>query len=271
MPFPLKVVGPGLIAGAALAFAGIALGPDQSPSADTTTTTVDETASTTPPWYRQHETLVGTSAILPDALTVEGGEAVLHYQVLTIAPRPTGIIVVDENGNGPGAGVGPESWVIETTDGEYPGESRNSDVHEARFEVDDRFDVNKVTGIRITRYRMRVPYGYDVELLPQTGAMVTLDDGYSMSIATLLPQSVSFIVHLDMEHPMDLFSTDPNPVRVNGAGPEWTTATPRLSGGVQLVREGPEVPDPLVLRISSAYWVTFDRTINVDIGGLNLG
>lgn len=269
MRVPLTVVVPGLLVGAGLALGGIALAPDGSTIPDITTTTAPA-AGRAAPWYRHHETIVGTSAILLDGITIEDGEAVLRYQVLTIAPKASGLEIVDESGGGHGVGVAPEAWVLETSDGIYEGTSRNTEVHEARFAVDDRFLLSKVTALRITRFRMRVPYGYDVTIPTETGEVVTLDDGYTLSIDTILPQATSFIVHIGLEHPSDSFIAGSDVMVVTGIGPEWLTATQRQFGGVQLVREGPEVPDPLEVRVSTAYWVVFDRPVELDIGGLNL-
>jgi len=271
MRVPLRVVAPGLLLGAGLALTGVMIAPRALAPAVTTTTTTRPVRATAP-WYHTHETVIGSSVIVLDGLTVQDGTATLRYQVLTIAPRPSGIVILDQDGEGPGPGVAPEGWVIETTDGEYRGTSRNTAAREVRFELDERFMLDKVTGIRITSYGMRVPYGYDLGLPSVVGTTIDLDDGYTLSIDRVVAQSTSVVFHLGFVKPVDEFtSTDPNPVSVNGVGPEWTFANAMAFGGTALTRQGSEVPDPLMLRVRSAYWVLFDRTVPLDIGGLSLG
>jgi hypothetical protein len=269
---PLTIVVPGLVIGAAASFAGVALAPD-GVTATTAATTTTAAGTTSASWYASHETVVGSAVVILDGLTTEDTQAVLRYRVLTLAPAPSGLIVLDDQGNGPGAGVAPEQWILETTDGEYPGASSRAESTEVRFDVDDSFSLGKVTGVRITRFRMRVPYGYDVSLANVPGAAFAVDDGYGVTVDNLLAQSTSVIVDFGLSHPADLFtSADPDPVRVIGLGPRWASARPRGgSGGSELTRDGPDVPDSLRLRIVSAYWVTFDRVIDLDIGALSLG
>ena len=272
MRVPITAALPGLVLGAGLALAGVTLAPDTAATIDSTTTVAASGERVGPTWHDEHETVVGSSVIVLESLTVDDAEVLLVYEVLTIAPRAGGIVILDETGAGPGVGVTPETWVIETADGEYEASGRNTDVHEVRFEVDDQFTLSDVTGIRLTRYRMRMPYSYTVEVPPETGHVITIDDGYTISVDSVIPQTTSLVLHLGLEHPHDLFlSSDPDPVRVTGVGPEWLSATPRLPSGVALTREGPDVPDPLLLRVSSTYWITLDRPIDMNIGGLGLG
>ena len=272
MRAPLTTIVLGLLVGAGLAFTGIVVAPDGATATETTTTTEAVANRSTPPWYHPRETVVGSAAVVLDGLTVEDGEAVLRYRTFTLAPKPAGIVVLDENGNDAGPGVVPEDWVIVTAAGDYPGTSRNTNVHEAHFTVDDQFSLGKVTGIRITRYRMRVPYGYDVEMSPTVGATITLDDALFMSVETVIAQSTSVIFHLAISRQPELFtSSDSNRLGIRGVGPEWTVSNSLVSGsGLSLTRQGPDIPDPLVLRVSSSYWLAFDRTVDLDIGGLHL-
>jgi hypothetical protein len=271
----------GLVLGAALAALGLWLAPDAEPvdtvAATTTTTIGIETVSD----YRidPHETLLSSAVVIPESLFVEGGEAVLNYRVESLAPPSSGFLV---EGQDP-TGVSPETWTIETLDGDFTGTAANFDTRTVRFPIDDNFLIGRVTGLRIDQYRIRAPYHYLVELPAEEGASITLDDGRVLSIARLIPQTTSLIVHLDFESPLDPFDDPPSSlnfgfanvdtggVTITGAGAEWISNSVRQFEGFQLIRAGDEVPDPLVLRVSSNYSVAISGPVPVDIGGLPLG
>lgn len=260
------VVATGFAVGAILAGVGIALAPDAPTPTTTTTTRAADAAGVW--WIDPHETPIGPAVLIPESLTVEDGEAVLRYRVVTRAPAGRGLRFEDHDPTG----VTPETWTLLTTDGEYPGVTRIAGAETASFAIDDRFLLGSVTGLRIDGYRLRLPYTYLVSLPPTEGASVALAENRTLSVATILAQASSLIVHLDLDQPLDDFGHgDGSEIQVTGVGPEWISSANRQFSGFQIIRDGPEVPDPLVLRIHSVDWVPFPGPIEVDLGGLPRG
>lgn len=215
MRLPLAVA-VALVAGAVSAGAGIALAPGAETPAGTTTTTTP--ATTGPFWIDPHETPIGPAVLIPESLTVEDGEAIFRYRMETLAPAGRGLRFEDEDP----IAVTPESWTLITSSGEYPGATRVAGATAAYFAIDENFLLGAVTGLRIDGYRLRIPYTYTVDLPPVRGASVSIAENRTLSVATVLAQSTSLIVHLDLDQPLDEFGHGAgSEVQVTGVGPEW--------------------------------------------------
>lgn len=92
----------------------------------------------------------------------------------------------------------------------------------------------------------------------------------------MLEQATTTILHIDYLSPSDDFTAgEPTPVIISGVGPEWLSYNQRQAGGIlgglQLIREGGELPPSVMLRVRTTYWVPFESTIPIDLGGMRLG
>jgi hypothetical protein len=164
--------------------------------------------------------------------------------------------------------IAPERWVLETVDGEFEGVTTSTRTRAARFDVPADFVLGTITGLRLESYRMRLPYLYQVEVPPQAGTTVQLDDGVAFTISSVLPQSSSVIFQLDIEIPHESFTAgEPQPVIIRGVGPDWDSYNQRQFEGLQLTLGTAEIPDPLQLEVRTTYWVPFETSIRVDLGG----
>lgn len=257
-------VGCGLVTGALLTGAGIALAPETGEAAPAVTTTV--MAQDTVWWIDPHETPIGPAVIIAESLTHDGGEAVLTFRVASRAPVFPGLRFTDE----PDRDVSPETWTLTTSDGVYQGTS-TSTGSSVRFPVGAGFSFDRIIGITIDRYRFRIPYTYEIGLPAEPSAVVDLPDGATVMLVRVLEQRSSMIVQIRVSQEHDDFVFDRNTLRITGAGPAWRASMPSSTGDFQLLREGTTLPDPIPLLVTSTGWFPIAGPIEVDIGGLRYG
>lgn len=263
----------GFAIGALLASLGIVMAPSRPQ--DSAAPSVSPVTTIPQPWFLDpSEVQMGPAVMLVDDLAVDGNEAVLRFETFDIAPTALGRYRTNEEiGNRffstpEDPVVAPELWTLETTQGDIPGRTGGARVQTARFPVDDTFDLAQVTGLRIDQWRMRVPYVFRFVLDTTSTRPLRLDEGFTIVIGGVIPQSGSVIVQLDIESPSDLFTAgEAAPIRVAGVGPEWISSGSR-GGGAQLVLRGDEIPETIELEARTAYYVAFDRPIAIDIEGV---
>lgn len=273
----------GFLAGVLLAGAGIVLAPKAASVGQTTTTTTQPALLDTGPWwFSSTETVVGPTAILPLEFVIDEGDLVLRYELRDISPEAIGRMRTLEESNPFFATpreepvVAPEHWVLETVNGEIEGVTLSARRSSARFDVPDGFVIGTITGLRLESYRMRMPYVFDFEAAPVPGTTYELDEGFSFTIVRVLEQSTTSILQVDYLTPSDDFTAgEPTPVIISGVGPEWLSYNQRQAGGVfgglQLIREGGALPDTIVLRVRTTYWVPFETSVDIDLGGMRIG
>jgi hypothetical protein len=266
----------------ALAGLGIALAPNAGHTAPPTTSAAVATTIADAWWFSPAESVVGPTAVLVQDVEMDGSELVVRYELRDLAPEAIGRMRTLEESNPFFASpreepvVAPERWVLETVSGEYEGLSRSARTPAARFDVPDGFVIGTITGLRLESYRMRMPYVFDIEVEPIPGTTYELDEGFSFTIVRVLEQSSTTILQIDYLTPSDDFTAgEPTPVIISGVGPEWLSYNQRQAGGVfgglQLIREGGDLPDTVTLRIRSTYWVPFETTTTIDLGGTASG
>ena len=125
-------------------------------------------------------------------------------------------------------------------------------------------------GLRLDRYWMRVPYAYAIGL--PSNAVVGLDEGYTLAVGGIIEQTNSKIVQLDIVTPGGFANpTDPGAVLLAVLGEGWSFTSGRTTTGLQLVHDATPLPDPIRLVARSAYWVPFDRPVEIHAGALRLG
>jgi len=274
----------GFAAGAALAALGLLLAPNAAPE-DATPTTAPPVASIVDPapwWFSPAETLIGPTALLIQDLEMEDGDLVVRYELRDLSPPAIGRILTLSEANSffttprEEPVVAPERWTLETVSGDVDGISSSARAPVARFDVPEGFVLGTITGLRVDSYRMRMPYVFDIAVTPIPGTTYELDDGFSFTITRVLPQSSTTIIHIDYLTPSDAFTAgEPTPVIISGVGPDWISYNQRQAGGVfgglQLIRNGSELPETITLRVRTTYWVPFETSIDIDPEGIRNG
>lgn len=274
----------GLAVGMTLAVAGIVLAPQGGGAEVTTTTTVPDAATTKVWWHDPNETIVGTAAIVLESIDVQRDQAVLEYRVEPITSTAVFFaqFFLDEDY----PRIAPESWVLETTNGDYRSSSDRIDSTRVRFDVDVGFSPDSVTGVRLERYRSGLPASFEVDLPLQVGAGAQLDDEVSVTIDLVSAQRSSVAVGVGIVRPTDSFLVTPgrfpgDPTTagtflVRALDPGWDLPTGRTPGpdtpdAWQLRWPDPTQPEWIRLQITGTRWLTVDADIPLDIRGMSRG
>lgn len=271
---PLAIIA-GLLGGAALAFVGTRLAPEAATPASATlpatSTTTTEVAPVAPPvWYRQGEVALGPTVLIPGRLQVSAGEVSFEYELRDIAPADFGINTFDD-ARVPVAA--PELWTLFTATGPIPGSTANIRARAARFPVSDDFDPASIQGIRLDRYRIRLPMVHDISIAQNDTSEIAVDEETTISLRFLLPQAQNTIVQFTLEDPFDGFDTSSDGFagnfryepQVRGLGPGWSNVGPTETG-IQLTYTGDSLPDPIPLRVTTHSWVKMPAAIIIDAG-----
>jgi hypothetical protein len=269
----------------ALAFAGLVVGAGAAlavllafggqEAAVTTEATTTTTTTITATWVDADEIALGPTVMVIEGLTVEGGEAVLSYDLFDINPVMPGslreadwLTTVSLDRLAEEAAVAPEAWTLITADGEIPGTTSGPRSRTARFELPGGV-LPQVLGLRLDRYWIRLPYSY--EAVVPLNAVVALDAGYSLAVDQVIEQTDSKIVQMNVAVPGDFASSgDPGAVLLAVRGEGWSFTSGRTSIGLQVVHDPTPLPDPILFAARSAYWVAFDRPVLIDAGVLRL-
>jgi hypothetical protein len=272
--FAVALLGLAVGCGAALA-ALLAFGGEGAPAA-TAITTITPTTGPAAWWVDEDEIPLGPSVLVIEGLVADGDEAVLHFAIHDINPVGPGELRGSDDPTAVSlqrlaeeAAVAPEAWTLITPDGEIPGLTSGPRARTARFPLPGGA-LPEVRGLRLDRYWMRVPYAYAIGL--PSNAVVGLDEGYSLAVGGIIAQTNSKIVQLDIVTPGGFTSpTDPGTVLLAVLGEGWSFTSGRTTSGLQLGHDATPLPDPIRLIARSAYWVPFDRPVEIDAGALRLG
>ena len=213
-----------------------------SDSGETTTTTSVPATTAAPeiePWFEPEEVVLGATFLLPRGLNVDNGFAYLDYDLSGIAPS-----VIDDVEDRPeGAGdfaVMPERWELTTASGAVVEATTGPRDSSVRFEMP--IDEEEVDSIRLLGWRVAVPFGERVEVPIESGATADLRRG-RVTVETVLEQSVSTIVQIDFDRVGDAWDVT---VSLRPVDSRWRV-TGRQGGGLQLIWEGTDAPELVVL------------------------
>ena len=233
--------GIGFVLGGLLAGSVTLLGDTESHEAGSSTTPADTTTTTAPsptaaPFLEEGEVVFGSTVLLPRGLEVEDGVARFSYELAGLSPSLMEQDDADYQGD---VLMMPESWELTTGAGAVVEATTGRNDGSARFELPAAEDT--VARIELVGWRVATVFGDRVELEIVEGATGSLRSG-QVTIETVLPQTTSTIVQIDHDH----------------AGGEWGFGAPhpldrgwRVSGmqggGIQLVWEGDDAPDSVVI------------------------
>jgi len=237
--------GVGLVIGVLLAWGGARIldnGGSVPVGGSAPGTTAESARSSLVPWFEVGEVLVESTLLLPRGLSVENDVAVLEYELAGLSPA------LGEAEGIAGSGdvvVLPATWVLTTTEGASVEATTGPADRRVRFELPIGATVDE---IQLIEWRVATPLGDRVELPVESGASATLRSG-QVRIATVLDQSNSTIVKIDVRGLGGEWEPHGNPLPLDQG---WRAAGPE--GDYQLVWDGADAPDQLVLEDTAAAW-----------------
>ncbi len=236
--------GAGMLIGL-LASAGLGLMIRSDGNVVTTTTTVTTAApeTRTEPWFELEEVMIGATALLPRDLNVEDGMAFFDYDLAGLGPT----LSADGQEERPDLATPhgdylamPERWVLTTASGQTVEASSGPFDSSVRFELPTGQE--EVASIALVGWRIAVPFGERIELPIEEGVSGSTRRG-TATIETVLEQSISTIVQIDFDSDGDSWDTN---VALLPLDSHWRVSG-RQFGGLQLIWEGTDAPDSVVL------------------------
>jgi hypothetical protein len=282
----------GIIIGAALAAAGLWMGARDGSSdtaaerqaAETTSTTVPVAArADEPAWTEEGGVRFESTVVIVDGLDVEGSSAVLDYRLVALGGSPAFFF-----GGSSIPAVLPETWELHTAGGMIvdatsdpprPSELSNPDPQQGvadsiRFEAET--DLDTVTAVTITGWRVAVPSDVVAEMPGVDGASAQLYDGTVMKIGAILEQRTGAIINFDLDRPADPWQVTVDRAfgpssQFVGDGPGWKRAASTSAGigftgsasGFQLTWSEPTPPETVRVRARLVAWEPLDDTVTV--------
>ena len=254
----------GTIVGIVLASLGlIAFTPDQSPangeSTESTALASASTTPTTPPWIAPGEVQFEATVLVPTEVVAENGEVLLDYELATLAPGEGTSSSLDDEFP---IDALPERWSLSTVSGDSTVETSEPEATSVRFDVRTGLETEHIGDIRLIGWRAAVPTRERITLDLAEGESDGFAGGTGVTVATILEQSDSTIVLLDVDQPHDRW----NRIEIDAVDTGWRRAG-RLDGGAQFIWEGSVAPQVLVLEQSSPTWVPVEGNLVVFQGG----
>jgi len=254
----------GAIVGIVLASLGLmAFTPDQSPgrgeSTESTELTSDSTTMPKLPWIAPGEVQFEATVLVPTEIAAENGKVLLDYELATLAPSEGTSSSLDDEST---VDALPERWSLSTVSGDNTVETTGPEATSVRFDVRTGLQREHIGDIRLIGWRVAVPTRERITLDLTEGKSEEFAGGTSITVATILEQSDSTIVLLDVDQPHDPW----NRIEIDAVDTGWRRAG-RLDGGAQFVWDGSGAPPVLVLEQSSPTWVPIEGNLVVFQGG----
>jgi len=238
--------GAGVLLGGILAGLVLYLGAPDDPevaASTSTPTTLAEPAPAAAPFLEDGEVLVGSTALLPRGLDVEGGVATFSYDLVGLSPS---LFSHEDSGHQGDVLTIPERWALTTGTGAVIEETTGIREHSVRFELPGEDDTVRL--IELVGWRAATVFGERIELDVMAGATGVLRSGRA-TIETVLEQRTSTIVQIDF----DRSDTDWGGGVLRPLNQAWRLSG-RQGGGIQLIWDGPDAPDRIVLEDAGFAW-----------------
>ena len=190
------------------------------------------------PWVEAGEVILGATALLPRSFTIEESTAFFDYDLVGLGPTLSASAESEEPLGDPLAL--PELWILRTVAGE------TVEAETGPFDTSVRFDLpgvdTEVASVSLIGWRVRVPFGEQIELAIEEGASGSTRRG-TATIETLLEQSVSTIVQIDLDRGDDPWQAG---IVLRPQDTRWRVSG-RQGGGLQLIWDGSDAPGTVVL------------------------
>jgi hypothetical protein len=228
------------------------------------TTIAPATTTTEVPWVADGEVRFESTVLLPQAMSVDGGVATLEYDLVTLGPmRPEWVGMYDvlgaEREYGPVAAQ-PEEWVLVIGDESIEGTPSVSGTS-VRFKVSDDASLDDIVEVRLTRWRVAMPFYHIIEMPLVSGETMELPDGASMTVGHVFEQGNATVFVFDAQRPDDDFAGRPVGFYISPVSEGWRDVL--VEGGFQLVCEEPPAPASVLLRYTRPMWMPVDGDIVV--------
>lgn len=256
--------GPKLITGAIVgmtlaAIVIVLFAPSQRPatgtSPDSTAESPEQTVQTTVPWVAAGEVQFESTVLISTEVVAGDGIAVLKFDLATLAPSGGTRAQLDGD---PVLDALPDRWSLSTVSGGGTVETTDPGASSVRFNVRTGLLTEHISDIRLIGWRVAVPNNERITLDLATGESGKFAGGTDVTVETILEQSNSIIVQLDVDQPHDRW----NRIEIDAVDPGWRRAG-RLSGGLQFIWDRLDAPPVLVLEQSSPTWVPVEGDIVV--------
>jgi hypothetical protein len=229
------------------------------------TTTAATTTTTEVPWVDEGEARFESTVLLPQAMSVDGGVATLEYELATLGPMQTKRVgdfhgsVGAEPEYGPVAAQ-PEEWLLVTGSESVEGTPSVSGTA-VRFEVSDDASLDDIVEVRLTRWRVAMPFHHEFEMPLAIGETTVLPDGASVTVDHVFEQKDQTIFRLDTQRPDDDFAGRSVSFYISPVSDGWQYGVGEHD--VQLISEDPVPPTSVLLRYTRPIWMPVDGDIVV--------
>jgi hypothetical protein len=243
-------------------------------SAGATATTTPAATTTTPPqavFVSPAETVLGPAIVIAGEPDLAGSELAIQFDLIGLAPTGDAASVQRHLGFGNTMDVLPQDletlwlndWSLEAGNDRISGTTANPAARAARFEVGGEFDASQIDRVVIDSYAVLAPLRADIRLGIGTESAVVAP-GLTARLLAITEQAKS-IVQIEMVSDRE-FNLDN--IRISGVGPGWLSAVPEAEGRPRwnLTHESPVAPDPIMIRVEGASWITVDQSIPVVLG-----
>ncbi len=243
-----------------------------NPESSTTLEPVAIPTTTLPPSFVQPgETVIGPAVLIVDDLRIEGSEAILDFELQSLAPVADAATITRFLGFQSTEQVPPteletvyaDDWVLVSNSAEIAGTSANPTARTARFDVGDGFSLATVEEIRLASYGLLIPIDKEFELTIGNDSAVVAP-GVTIRLLAVTEQARTIVqVELLSERQFNNSA-----VGISGVGPGWKSAVREAEGRPRwnLTYDSATAPEVIRLRVTGSVWVTIDAETSVLIG-----
>ncbi len=218
------------------------------------------------------ETIIGSAALVPSALESSGSTVAIAYDLVTLAPH-AGVEPVPEVGGGVVTEIDnedldhvyPRGWSIETEGGTIQGGPANPTTRVARFDVEEGFSLDDITGVRVidavALFPLTVPF-----TISRDEPRLEVVEGVTVELINVSDQETSTIVQVGVTIDPSLVDS----VFIDGDGPGWRSAVREAEGRLRFNLTWVEgaIPADIPLVMEAVVWVRLPGEFVVSLEGL---